>query len=107
MIKSYHAGVERIRRKRRGMLNEGDKAPHDQYHHHDGGDLHDRHGFLAALVNALGIFSPKVKHDEDGENGGKVVGAGGGEVDGVAEISAHVVYESCQVLACGNRADWS
>src|ERR1700722_357779 len=72
-IERNHACVKRVRRQLDGRPQHGDRAPKKQNHHHHRGDDHDLQSFLAGFVNALGIFPPEIKHDNDSQSGGKMV----------------------------------
>src|SRR5579862_5044625 len=52
---------------------QGVEAPSDQDNHHDGGELHDAQGLSARFRNALDIFPPEIKCDNDGHGRGSAV----------------------------------
>src|SRR5690242_4095142 len=87
----------------RASLQDRNQAPHDQHHDHHGGDLHDLHGALAGLVNALDVLPPEVDGHENGDHGGEQV-VGHREVL-VAEVVNSVGDEAGQILAGGDGAD--
>src|SRR5580704_1821304 len=78
------------------------RAPDEQDHHHHGGDDHDLKRLLAGFVHALGILSPEIDHDNDGEAGGEVVVR---KVERAVHVHAHVLDKACEVLTGGDGAD--
>src|ERR1019366_1235385 len=54
------------------VLENGDQAPGDQDHHHNGGDLHDAERFLAGFVHADDVLAPEVDGNYGGEHGGEI-----------------------------------
>ena len=48
-------------------------TPDQEDDHHDGGDLHDLHGFAAGLFDALDVLPPVENGDDGGKDGRRVV----------------------------------
>ena len=74
---------------------DGIDAPSDKDDDHDGGNLHDPHGFLAGLVDAFDVVPPEIDGAEDGETGGAQIGtdvkAEVNEVGGLVEKADDVL----------------
>src|ERR1700678_3457520 len=81
---------------------DGDGAPDDEDHDHDGGDDHDLQRLLARFMHTLDVFPPEIHHDQNGEAGGKVVF---GKNQGVVDVLADIFDEASEVLASRNGTD--
>ena len=57
----------------RRKFEQRDQAPHDQYHHHNRGDLHNLHGLITALVDTLSVLPPEIQDDQNSESSRKTV----------------------------------
>ena len=50
------------------LQENGEHAPADDDHAHDGGELHDAQGFVAGFVHADDVRPPEIKGDADGQH---------------------------------------
>src|SRR6516225_8707811 len=91
-------------RKSRMSQEDRVKAPADQDDHHDGGDLHDTHGLLAGLVNALDVVPPEVNGAENGKKRGAEIRL---DVKAPLDVVGCFIEQADNVLARGHAADWS
>ena len=106
-------GMHRRHGEALGMEEQGEHAPTDDGDAHDGGELHDFHGFVGAFPDADDVGPPEVDSDADGDDHAERIdglGAGGGiEDDGMfpalADQGEQVADEPDQVLAGGDGAD--
>ncbi len=67
VVGELDVAARRQRRQRAAAVHQRQRAPGDQQHDHHGGDLHDRHRIVAALVDAAGVAPPEVDRDQDGD----------------------------------------
>ena len=47
------------------------ETPSNEYHHHDGGELHDAKSFAARFGNALDVLPPEIEGDGDSHGCGR------------------------------------
>ena len=69
VVGELDVAARRQRRQRPAAVHQRQRAPGDQQHDHHGGDLHDRHRIVAALVDAARVAPPEVDGDQDGDEG--------------------------------------
>src|SRR5581483_3261798 len=81
---------------------DGDGAPNQESHDHDGGDLHNAKRLAAGLVDALDVVPPEIEGNGDAEDRGKQIGA-----DGVADVGhpGDFIEQVSEILAGANHAD--
>src|SRR6516225_2536292 len=91
-------------RKSRMSQEDRVKAPADQDDDHDGGDLHDAHGLLAGLVDALDVVPPEVNGAENGKKRGTEIRL---DVKAPVDVVGGFVEQSDNVLAGGHATDGS
>ena len=97
-------------------LEQGEKRPAQQHHHHDGRDLHDPERLFAGFFDALDVFPPEVERDGHGKhNRGAVnpylrsaveemVDGGGDPAMGIGDADG-VVDQASDVLSRGYAGD--
>ena len=112
-----HIGRNRRRRQVRALDDDGIHAPGEQDDHHDGGDLHDLHGFFAGFFDALEVFPPVIDGHRRGKEGRGVIhveleegmGGSGGEIDGQPSVAGgdgeQLVEQAGNILSRGNTRD--
>src|SRR5579862_2256978 len=82
-------------------MKNGDGAPDNEKHDHHGRYDHDLQRLLARFVNSLNVLPPEIKHHQNREERGKVVFR---KDKCMMNISADILDETRQILACRDRA---
>ena len=81
---------------------DGQRAPDEQGHHHERGDLHDAQRLATGFVKALDIHPPEVDGDQGGEESREMVHVEG---EGLTEHLGDFVQQVSEIRARGNDAD--